>query len=235
MFVCKLADVIIGIDNKYDFSKEKCSSYICENEDPELTVSVTKEEIDCELARNPDEERGYAEFIALYRKICNKLIPFGIFMLHASVIEANGYGVAFSAPSGTGKTTHTYLWRRAFGEQVNIVNGDKPLVRIRDGKFYAYGTPWCGKENLNRNVSVPLKAILFLERGDTDIIEKADVNYGFERLFRQVLMPTDSKNTEALINLIIEMSQSVDIYKMKCTKSENAAKTAYEKIFGGLT
>ena len=73
-----------------------------------------------------------------------RLLQYDGMLLHASCVEKDGKAYLFSAKSGTGKSTHTHLWLRAFPDS-RIINDDKPAVRRMDGTFYACGTPFSGK------------------------------------------------------------------------------------------
>ena len=153
----------------YPSTERFCAGYICPKPTHiDFSVAVHEEDIDSEMARDAEGlslSRAYYEPLALYRKICAKALERGAFLMHCAVIAYEGRGYAFAAPSGTGKTTHIRLWQAVFGEEnVTIVNGDKPLLRVMDGRIYAYGTPWCGKEGYQTNTRVPLAALCFLER-----------------------------------------------------------------------
>ncbi len=79
-------------------------------------------------------------------------------LFHGSALAIDGDGYLFTAKSGTGKSTHTRLWRERFGDRVVMINDDKPLLHIDAGSVIAYGTPWNGKHRLGTNASVPLRA-----------------------------------------------------------------------------
>lgn len=90
------------------------------------------------------------------------LLPFGGLMLHCSLIEWEGRGIAFTAPSQTGKSTQARLWSEHRG--ATILNGDRAILRVADGGIYAYGSPWAGSSDLYINRRVPLSAIVVLEQ-----------------------------------------------------------------------
>ena len=100
------------------------------------------------------ESEYYCSAYSFYTQLVN----FNGLMLHSSAVVMDGRAYLFSAPSGTGKSTHTQLWLDVFGEKAGILNDDKPALRRIDGKWYAYGTPWCGKEHWGCNASTPLSA-----------------------------------------------------------------------------
>ena len=72
------------------------------------------------------------ENICLYRSICMQMPLFGRILMHSSILEYEGKAYAFLGRSGTGKSTHTRLWRELFGDRAIMVNDDKPIIRLID-------------------------------------------------------------------------------------------------------
>jgi hypothetical protein len=152
-------------------------------------------------------------------------LPYRAFVLHAALISYRGRGYAIVAPRGGGKTTHAKLWQRAFGSEVAIINGDKPIVRqMADGTFRAYGSPWCGKEGLGENASVPLCGICFLSKADTDTVRplSGDREY-VESLIRQVVFPPERASMDAGARLLAALIRTVPAVAAGCTPTEHAA------------
>lgn len=199
----------------------------------DFEISVTSEErkaeVDALLIPISESE---AELNALYRKISGILSAYDGFLLHAAVIAVEGHGYAFAAPSGTGKSTHVRYWMQKFGDALTVVNGDKPLIRAIDGVFYAYGTPWCGKENWQKNMRIPLNGLCFFERSDRNFIEKAEPANFVSRLFSQVLLPSDSEKMALLLPVLDRFLQVVPMYRLGCTLSPEAADIAYNGLRG---
>ena len=230
MFDIKIANIHIRIDNTYPYVFRFCRGYVVESDDtPELCVRVTEEEIAKELAIAEHEvTKDYAEAVCIYRQICRQLPErFGAFLMHSAVIEYQGEGYAFAAHSGTGKSTHISLWKKHFGDELHIVNGDKPIMRFIGDRLYAFGTPWCGKEGWNRNTSVPLKAICFLERAEVNSIRSVEPKEAIGRIFHQLLTPDDLETVNALFPLLDRMLREVPCYLLGCNMSEEAAEVAY--------
>ena len=231
MFFIKIADITVEIDNKYEYVARLCEGYtVAPTDSPDMRVCVTPEEIDEEISISEiTPTRGYAEGVCVYRNICKRLPElFDAYLLHCAVIEYNGYGYAFAAKSGTGKTTHIKLWRKRFGSDVKIVNGDKPILRFgQDGRLYAYGTPWCGKEGFNRNTSAPLKAICFIERAQENTIKRLSVSDALMRVFHQILSPDTEAAVDKLFPLLDRTLAQVPCYVLGCNMSEEAAEVAY--------
>lgn len=230
MFYIRMADINICIDNKYDYVKNLCRNYIVDKmPEPDMVISVSEEVIKEEMSiAEINVTPGYAEGICVYREICKRLpIEFGAYLFHSAVIEYNGDGFAFAAKSGTGKSTHIMLWRKAFGEDVHVVNGDKPILRFIDDKLYAYGTPWCGKEGWQTNTSVSLKGFCFIERATENSIRRIGADEAVMRLFHQILTPSDLETVDALFPLLDRTLREIPCYVLGCNISEQAAHIAY--------
>ena len=88
-------------------------------------------------------------------------------LIHASVVRHQGRAYAFTAKSGTGKSTHVANWMRYIPD-CDIINDDNPIIRLIDGKPVLYGSPWSGKTPCYRNVSAPLGAIMLIKRDTTN-------------------------------------------------------------------
>lgn len=231
MIRIKIADFVIEIDNKYDFIEKQCSAYLTDEENVDLTVSCTSEEMEAEKQSSaypfPD---GYIESLCIYRNICLQIVKSDAILVHSAVIEVDGNAYAFLARSGTGKSTHIALWRKALGERVHIVNGDKPIFRYIDGALYAYGTPWCGKEGWNKNTRARLKAICFLERGAENSIERISASDSSSRLLRQILMPNDAQGAIKTLEIVDRMLNGTPLWLLKCNISEESAILAYNTM-----
>jgi hypothetical protein len=231
MFIIKIADINVCIDNKYDYVKTLCKDYIVEDRNaPDITISVTDEEIANEVKLAEfDAPVDYAEGVCVYRKICKQLpIRFNAYLFHSAVIEYEGKGYAFSAKSGTGKSTHIRLWRKHFGEKVHVVNGDKPIMRFMKDELVAYGTPWCGKEGYQNNTSVAIKGICFIERATNNSIKRITPDEAIGRIFHQILTPEDIASVDALFPLLDRTLTQIPCYVLQCNISEEAAQIAYE-------
>lgn len=229
MFTIRLAELNITINNKYEYVKNICADYISEGK-AELFIEVNDTEIEAErVAQNNDT--GYLEALAIYRKISEAIVDYEGFLLHAAVISVEDKGIAFLAKSGTGKTTHINLWQKLFGDKVTVINGDKPLLRFVNGKLYAYGTPWAGKESLNANTKTELKNICFISRSlVNECVKVTDKESILEKLFPQIYLPKTFYGLTKTLNFLNTTIDKCNFYSVKCNTDITAAKTAYKAI-----
>jgi hypothetical protein len=230
VFVIRIAGVSVEIDNRYNYVYELCSDYLCTEGAPAFRVAATNDEVqtflaECGRPMTPPE----AESHVIYRKICQQMPRFGAYLLHAAVVEIEGRGYAFSARRGVGKSTHAALWQSHFAGRATIINGDKPLIRRSpDGRFWAYGTPWCGKEGLQVNRKCPLTAICFLERGSRNGVTVSPVADTAARLMEATSAPTDPEGQDKLAALIGATLRDVPAFTLTCRPDTEAVEAAYE-------
>lgn len=171
---------------------------------------------------------AYLETLAVYRKIADHLLSCDTLLFHGSVIAVDGEGYLFTAKSGTGKSTHTRLWREYFGERAVMVNDDKPLLHITACGVTAYGTPWDGKHRLSTNIAVPLKGICILTRDTTNHIEQAEPHAVYPLIVQQTNRSLSSDGMKQTLSLIDRMLNVVPVYRIGCNMDTEAARVAYE-------
>ena len=197
---------------------------------PDFTVEVSPEKIRQEQAlTDPPASAPYAESICLYRAIAERLPAFDRMVFHGAAVAVDGEAFLFAAPSGTGKTTHIRLWQQRLGDAVTVINGDKPILHVREDGVTVYGTPWAGKEGWQTNVSAPLRAICLLDRGEVDEIEPVPAQEHLLRLLRQIYRPVSPDAAAQTLRLLDRLTH-IPLYHLRCTISEDAARLSYETM-----
>lgn len=233
MFNIKLAEKIFTIENKHPYIEDLCKDYLT-TEPSQLFIEATAEEIAKENHDDGSWSDAYLETLAVYRKIAEKMPAFDTVLFHGSVIAVDGTGYLFTAKSGTGKSTHTRLWKKYFGERAVMVNDDKPLLKVTKNGVVAYGTPWNGKHRLGTNISVPLKTICVLTRDTVNHIEEVKAKDVYPILLRQTYRPKDKLSMVKTLKLIDQLIKTTKFYRLGCNMSANAAKVAFEGMNGGI-
>ncbi len=160
----------------------------------------------------------------------NHIIYKNSIVLHASCIEYKGKGLAFTAPSGTGKSTHVSLWEQ-YKEGTNVINDDAPVIRLTDGRPVLYGTPWSGSSDKFLNMSVPLTAIVLLEQDGENSIRQVNTIEAVTGVMPRLLLPYhDSAMMELSLSLFEKIVSSVPVYKLKCRPDAEAVELVYKCI-----
>lgn len=180
---------------------------------PHLTLD------DCEYLSS-----GYSFYV--------QLMKYDGVMLHSSCVVLDGIAYLFTAPCGTGKSTHTSLWLKQFGDRAFILNDDKPALRFENGTWYAYGTPWSGKHDISRNVRVPVGGIAIVERSASNEIERYNEKEAIHFLLTQVARPKGASYRVRLLELLDKLLTAVPLWKLKCNMDPEAAFVSYQAMSG---
>lgn len=236
-FRMEVAGQVGEVISLYDSTRDYCRKYLTDRE-PAFLAEVSREDLEFEQAdlRREAEEEGmrvrtftdpFLERAAIQRKFAEFLFDKQVLMVHGSVVAVDGEGYLFTAKCGTGKSTHTRLWRQVFGDRAVMVNDDKPFLRIGESGVYAYGSPWSGKHGLASNVCFPLKGICILRRGAVNVIRSAWSENVRGMLLHQTLVPDGDTKVPELVG---ELVRRVPLWEMECTKDPEAARIAYRAM-----
>ena len=154
-------------------------------------------------------------------------------MLHASAVELDGRAYLFSGPCGIGKSTHTRLWKEEFPSSV-VFNDDKPALRLIDGRWFAYGTPWSGKDHVNANVKASLAGICFLKRGGENSIRTLSVKEALPRLIHQTMRVFKEENElDLMLRAVASLAQNIPIYELSALPNAQAARLTHDTMLLG--
>ena len=227
-FTISLAGVAVGVAALYPRTEAFCRDYLTDAA-PQCALTISEADIDSEAERSAREDalegigprhfsRPYLETLAVYRK---------------AVVAYHGKAYAFTAKSGTGKTTHVNLWLKNI-PGAYVLNGDKPLLRWVDGQVFACGTPWQGKENLGRNEMLPLAAICLLERSEGNHIAEI----GFSEAMGMLVQQTNRSDRPELmlptLDLIGKIGTAVKLYRLGCNRDDEAAWVSFRAMTEGV-
>ena len=228
---CKIAELKVGLSILFPNNRliPQSEEYLDDFDNaPDFEIKFTKDFLEKRVNENIQLPIEEAEYIWTGYEFCRKLLDFGGLIFPASAVEYKGKAYLFSAPSGTGKSTHTSIWKKVFGDDAVIINDDKPALRLKNGKIFVYGTPWSGKSDINTNISVPLGGICFLSRGNENLIEKADIKSAASLILSQTLRYPSSDFMDKLLGFLDKHLDNIPVFRMKCNIDDDAAKTAYE-------
>jgi len=238
--VYRFADKNIKIESVCDDVHEYCKEYKSDSE-PDFTVVTTINDIEYEKKRSASNDiyegksvveynDGYLEELAVYRKIAEKMPEYDTFLFHGSAVAVDGQAYLFTAKSGTGKSTHTRLWRKLLGERAVMVNDDKPLIRADERGVVVFGTPYNGKHRLGNNISVPIKAVCILERSEKNHIRQITKSEAYATILQQSYRPDNVAALSKTLILIDKMSEQVAFWRLGCNMELEAADISYNTM-----
>ena len=236
-FIMKVAGAVAEVHTLFDSTRDYCKDYLTD-ESPEFTITVTPENLAFEQADLLAEAKAegmkprkftdpFLERAAIQRAFADFLLNRNTLLFHGSTVALDGSAYLFTAKCGTGKSTHTRLWREVFPD-AKMVNDDKPFLELTDGGVIAHGSPWSGKHGLSENISVPLKGICILHRGPENKIRPISEEEAMEMLLAQGYCPAESQ--EKFQTLTKTLANTIALWSMECTKDPEAAKVSHQAM-----
>ncbi|MCD8021179.1 MAG: hypothetical protein LUF92_16880 [Clostridiales bacterium] len=232
-FNIELAGISMEIQSRYNYCRWFCRDYLTDKP-PIFSVYVEDERLAELKEYSPEMRDEFLERDGVYSAIASKLPYYNRVALHGACISYKGKGYLFTAASGTSKSTHIGMWKQYIGENVGIVNGDKPIFHIEGRKITAYDTPWCGKEGWNRKQHAEMAAICFIRRSEDGInrIRKVDPEESVSLMLRQMFHPYEAEATGLMLELFDQMIETLPLYLLECDISEDAVHCSFEALTG---
>lgn len=228
--VYQIAGVIVKLSYSFEWTRKYFERYLYVGDKKEdLFIEITDSDIDNEDKVFPGTPRYFLENLAILRKLSRiLLVEYNALLFHGSSIKVGNKAYVFTAPSGTGKSTHTKLLKEYLGDKMEYINDDKPILRAVDGKVYVYGSPWNGKHGRGSNISAPLKAVCVVSRGEKNSIEKISPSVAIKYLFEQSLGFDDEVSANKVLDIMALITSTASFYLLKCNMDISAAKCSYE-------
>ncbi len=229
--LCKIADLIVEVPEAGGMAP-RCREYLCAgNEKPDIIIDVGRYKRD---NYHPDATEEMVAYMESGRLFNGKLIQFEGLYLHSSAVEVEGKAYLFSGPSGVGKSTHVGLWQELLRGNVCRFNDDKPALRRLDGIWYAYGTPWCGKDGINENRKVPVAGICFLKQGSENRIRRLTEQEAVPKLLSQTIHRfRNPERLDMMLTRLEKLVREIPIYELENRPEIGAAKLSYETMRRG--
>ena len=225
----RIADLIVDMSLSGRTSQQALPYLTEEAGEADITLSC-----DCEKVLQTYPHFGdldMAEYMTTGSLFAVEMLRFDGFQLHASAVMLDGKAYLFSAPSGTGKSTHTEKWCRLFGAQ--IINDDKPVLRRIEGKWTVYGTPWSGKNDLSSPVGVPLGGIAFLNRGEVNEIFPMMPIKAVPAILEECMRFSHKGCAARQLELVDLLLRETPIWQLYCRNDDEAARVSCEAMKNG--
>lgn len=228
--LCKIAELLVEVPPVGNMP-QRCTEYLhSADAPPQITIPGHR--------FHPEAWPKLSEEDVIYLEtglhFYYSLMDFDGLMLHASAVEMEGRAYLFSGPCGTGKSTHTRLWQKTFGEAAQVFNDDKPALRCIDGRWYAYGTPWCGKDGINQNKKIPVAGICFLKQAPENAIRRLKPQEAVSHLFSQTLYQFRTvKELDKMLAIADRLVRQVPVFEFENRPEPEAARMSFEAMRRG--
>ncbi len=227
--------VIAGLKTEYnvrgELLRERSKDYKADFDDSETQIRINVKE---EFIKKKHEDLPHLtidehEYMWTCEAFYSEMLKHNGLMLHSSCVEKDGFAYLFSARSGTGKSTHTHLWLKNL-DGTRIINDDKPALIYDDGKWYACGTPFSGKTDENIDVKIPVRAITFLHRSETNSVKRIPPFQAVTLLIEQTIKPADKTLAESMLDKVDKLLRDIPVFLLGCNMNDDAAIIAYNEI-----
>ena len=223
----KIAGLTVEMDS-FGKTAEQAEAYAAPQQDEtDIVISFDWQAMKEKAPHLSDED---CQYLASGGSFYLQLINFDGFLIHSSAVVMDGKAYLFTAPCGTGKSTHTSLWLKEFGDRAFILNDDKPALRLTDGRFLVYGTPWSGKTAQNVNTCAPLGGVCLLNRGEKNEIRRISGTKAVFGILSQTVRPKNKEYMEKLLSLLGKLMDDVPIWELHCNMEPEAARVSYNAM-----
>lgn len=228
---CRVADLIVEIP-KADGLAVRCQDYKYDGvEGADIIIRTELYRRGNYDSRLSEENLSYMESAYQFYR---ELIRYDGLYLHSSAVVRDGRAYLFSGPCGTGKSTHTRLWQKAFGDEARVINDDKPALRRISDKWYAYGTPWCGKDGININEKAILAGICFLKQAPENKIRRLGSKEAMQKILGQTIHRLqDVKELDCLLKSLELLLREIPVYELENVPEISAAQLSFETMYAG--
>lgn len=158
---------------------------------------------------------SFAEYSLLIEAFANPVLRHSRFMFHGVSFRWQGKALILTGRSGVGKTTQYHHWLSQFGDQIELISGDKALIEVRDGAFYVHPSPWTGKEREQGSASAPLGGVVLLEQGSENIMRPLSRGEAvFPLLLQFLYLPLDRNSLELVCAYEEKLLSAVPVWKL---------------------
>lgn len=232
VMVYGIAGVFAEIAIKTEYCKNAFSPFLADAK-PDFCIDFSKQQITA-VANDQNCSIAVAESYLILQDFSQKLFKkTGAVLFHASAINVGGRAILFCAPSGTGKSTHSALWKKSFAD-VEYLNDDKPfIVRERDG-FYCYGSPWCGKHGLGSNKKAKVFAVCKVCRAQENSCQKLTTEQFFSLALNQTVRFDSAENMDRLFGFLQEFLNDASLFQINVNVNADAPKVVRKAILGDI-
>lgn len=234
MPIYDIAGLKVNMINPKGRTKKQAQPYLADNQDEsqhiDIVIDVDEKRVLRAMEEHPELVQDDWEYMLTGSDFYTELLRFNGILLHSSCIVLDGVAYAFSADSGTGKSTHTQLWLKHFGDRAHMLNDDKPAIRLIGDKVYACGTPWSGKYDYSSPEIAELAGICFLERSEENWIRKADTGKAVFNIFSQTVRKLNAERMDRLFDVLEQIFAKVPLYEFGCNISDDAVMVSYNAM-----
>ena len=151
--------------------------------------------------------------------------------IHGSCIVNDGKAFLFLGESGTGKSTHTRLWREYISGST-LLNDDSPIIVAEADGIFIYGSPWSGKTPCYKSERYPLGGCVRLSQAPYNKMERLSPLKAYAALHPSC--PPEFAYDETLYagisQTLDKLLSGVGVFHLACLPDEAAAQLSHQVL-----
>ena len=188
--------------------------------------------VTCLCVRGQENRIAYTGNLISLLGIEALFLHFDGIILHSSLVNWDGKGILFSAPSGTGKSTQARLWEQYMCS--STLNGDRAGICKVNSIWTAWGIPFAGTSGIYRNESVPIRAIVLLRQAPENTISRVRPMDAFKRLLPECnARRWDTNFMDRLISILFSVISEIPVYQLDCRPDQEAVTLLRDTLIKG--
>ncbi len=161
--------------------------------------------------------------------LLNRLAQFDAALVHAAAVEIDGLGFLLCGRSGAGKTTLARLMSRHAGAR--LLNDEKAILRLADGRPRLSSTPWHGEESEVNAGFPPLAAILHLRQAPENALTPIPPANALSRIVSGCAAPFYSRDRlERVLDSLAAIVERAPSYILDFTPDERPARLCADAL-----
>ena len=228
-YIIEINKVKILVKNvKYDMLNNRIKPYVIESDSFDFVIDIKDEDV-LKASKSLNCSEELAEYMYSGHVFSRTMLDYNSIMIHSSSVAVNSLAYSFSGDSGQGKSTHASLYLKEFKDSF-IINDDKPIYHFNGTGFDVCGNPWSGKNDISKNVTIPLKALCFIKQGKSNKIRKIGEEEAIKKIIRQTIIPKNVNKLDKLLDLVTKFVNIINIYEIECDISKEACLSSYKEM-----
>lgn len=229
VFTGKFGEKVFKIHFEFDDTYKYFQDWLSLSQETEFDLSLTPSIKSFLIEKWQHDFTPFYEFTAMTYLFCDELLNNQSCIFHGVSFLYQGRAYLLTAPSGTGKSTQLFNLLRLFPDEIQVMNGDKPILVYQDHQIMVYPSPWKGKEHLGNDLlKAPLAGIFVLEQAKYNRMSRMPIVEAVKFLMCRIFSTYETKTAlTACTHFVESLVIYVPIWKLENLGDDASTKLIY--------